>query len=451
MTTITQQTLSGWGRYPVARSGVLAPRTSAELDLPAEGSLICRGRGRSYGDAAISSHGLVLQTHGMRRMVSFDGEAGVLCAESGVTIEDILRAFVPHGWFPAVTPGTRYVSLGGAVAADVHGKNHHRDGSFGNHVLDLEVLLADGSRQRCSPTTNADLFWATVGGMGLTGVITRVSLQLVPIESSLMMAEHFQARDLETTMRWLDDPAHDDRYTIAWIDSLSRGRHLGRGIVMRGHHAATEELPPRRRGLRAPRRRYQPRVPFDFPGFVLNPRSVAAFNAGYYALQGRKKGTFLTDYEPFFYPLDGIRDWNRIYGRRGFLQYQIMIPASQSEAGIAFVLERLARSGRPSFLTTLKRFGPGNAAPLSFPGPGHTLAMDLPMTGADVLAELDKLDQAVVRFGGRVYLAKDARLGADTVRAMYPRLDEWLRVKRRVDPEGRFASDQSRRLRLDAC
>ena len=449
MTTATRQLISGWGRYPVANAVVVRPHCMSEVVLPAAGTLICRGQGRSYGDAAISNHGVVLLTEALNQVHRFDVDTGLLEAEAGMTIGDILNEFVPRGWFPPVTPGTRHVSLGGAVAADVHGKNHHRDGTFGQHVSKLELILADGSRVRCGPAENPDLFWATVGGLGLTGIITQVALKLIPIETPYMMAEHFRAPDLEAAFRWLEDRGHDDHYTVAWIDCLSRGRHFGRSIVMRGHHARRDDLPAGRTIPGSHRRRYPLALPFDFPSFFLNPLTIGVFNHVYYALQARKRQPFLTSHDAFFYPLDAIGNWNRMYGKRGFLQYQFVIPERAAAAGVRAILERLVQSRRASFLAILKRFGPANAGPLSFPAAGHTLSLDLPMTGGDVLGLLDELDEIVLRFGGRVYLAKDARLAPERLRAMYPRLPEWLRIKDAVDPLGRFSSSLSGRLGLE--
>lgn len=443
----TERVISGWGRYPVAKAVVFRPESLNDIAFPHDGTWICRGEGRSYGDAAISSHGLVLVTSGLRKLCNFDPTTGLLVAEAGMTISDILRTFMPQGWFPPVTPGTKFVSLGGAVAADVHGKNHHRDGSIGNYIRELELILADGSRLHCGPANHADLFWATVGGMGLTGMIAKVTLQLVPVATSSILAQHFKAADLESAFRWLEDSEHDDQYTIAWIDCLSQGRSLGRSIVTRGHHAGLDEVQTRQNAL-CVKTRAPFDVPFDFPSFVLNPLSVTVFNRLYYVLQGRKRKPFLVDYDRFFYPLDIAGNWNRLYGKRGFLQYQFMIPEIDAEQGMRRILERLARSRRASFLAVLKRFGSGNPGPLSFPDKGYTLALDLPMTGRDVLDLLDKLDDIVIECGGRVYLAKDARLAAERLRAMYPRLNDWLRVKRAVDPDGRFSSDLSRRLGL---
>lgn len=449
--TCARQILSGWGRYPVVNAVVSRPERLDDVAFPGEGTLICRGEGRSYGDAAISSQGLVLVTSRLKQLCDFDGTTGLLVAEAGVTIGDILKAFVPLGWFPAVTPGTKHVSLGGAVAADVHGKNHHRDGSIGTHLDGLELMLADGSRRRCTPGENAELFWATVGGMGLTGMITKVATRLIRIETSYVSAQHFKAPDLDTAFRWLTDREHDDQYTVAWIDCLSRGRSLGRSIVMRGHHARRDETGARGGAALSVKTRAPYRVFMDMPAFVVNPLSVGLFNQLYYLLQGRKTRPFLVGHDEFFYPLDAVDDWNRLYGKRGFLQYQFMVPERDGEEGVGRVLERLVESRRASFLAVLKRFGPGNPGPMSFPERGYTLALDLPMTGHDVLEFLDQMDDIVLKFGGRVYLAKDARMAPERLRPMYPRLDQWLRVKQAVDPGGRFSSDLSRRLGLEAA
>ena len=454
MTATTRQFISGWGRYPVAPALLCRPQSVEEIALPAQGALICRGQGRSYGDAAMSTDGLVLVTDALRRVHHFDAATGVLTADSGLTIGDILREFVPRGWFPPVTPGTKHVSLGGAVAADVHGKNHHRDGTFGSHVSELELILADGSRQRCGPDHQPDLFWATVGGFGLTGIITRVTLRLIPIETQYIVVRHVKAPDLDTALRALEGGRDDDHYSVAWIDCLTRGRSLGRSVIMLGHHAQRAELPAGAGASSGPPGyigRERMNIAFDFPTCVLNPVTIAAFNQVYYTLQGRKRRPFTVEADRFFYPLDALGNWNRMYGKRGFLQYQVMIPEQQSAQGIRTILERLVQTRRASFLAVLKRFGNGNAGPLSFPGAGHTLSLDLPMTGKDLLGLLDELDELVLRYGGRVYLAKDARLARERMRSMYPRLDEWLRVKRAVDPRGRFSSDLSGRLGLGSA
>lgn len=448
MTASLSKVISGWGRYPTAESVLVRPEQIKQACPPEEGSLICRGQGRSYGDAAISSEGQVMLTERLNRFLAFDSATGVLTAEAGTTLAEVLETFVPRGWFLPVTPGTQQVSLGGAVAADVHGKNHHHEGSFGAHVTELELVLADGRRQRCSPDQETALFWATIGGMGLTGIITEVSFRLIPIETAAIVARHYQAPDLETTYEWLADAAHDDQYTVAWIDCASRGPQLGRGVVMGGHHARRDELSGEWEEPLRPRPQRQRDIPFDLPSLALNRFTVAAFNERYYRRQGSRQGPFITDYSTFFYPLDALTHWNRLYGRRGFLQYQVALPEPHALKGLRRLLEHLTESRQIAFLAVLKRLGPGNLGPLSFPLAGYTLALDLPMRGQKVLDLLQQLDEITIDSGGRVYLAKDACLSPESLRAMYPRLKEWQQVKQAVDPQGRFQSNLSRRLQL---
>lgn len=447
MKTLSKE-IAGWGRYPVQGCELVRPERHGELAAGGVPS-IARGQGRSYGDAALNEGGRVVLTERLNRFIAFDTTHGTVSAEAGTTLAELLAVSVPQGWFPLVTPGTQYVSLGGCIAADVHGKNHHHDGAFSSSVRELELVLADGRRLRCSPQENEEAFWATVGSMGLTGLIGDVELQLQPIESAYISARHSAARDLEQAFRYLQDAEHDARYTVAWIDLTSQGPALGRSVVMAGDHAAVDALPAR---LRAEPLRLKPRgmrnVPFDMPGWLLNPLTIRAFNALYYRVEGRKRRPFTTGYQKFFYPLDALGNWNRLYGRRGFLQYQCVVPAATALDALRQVLERLAASGHPAFLGVLKRLGEENLGYLSFPMAGYTLAMDLPMTGPALLRLLEELDAVVLRHGGRVYLAKDARLSAASFRAMYPRLEAWWPLKQSLDPDGVFSSSLSRRLAI---
>jgi len=404
-------------------------------------TLIARGAGRSYGDACLNEDGDTVMTERLNRMLAFDPEAGTVRCEAGVLIADLLEVFVPRGWFPPVTPGTKFVTLGGAVAADVHGKNHHRDGSFGRFVRELTLLLPSGEVVTCSATSHPDLFGATVGGMGLTGIILEVELALQPVETPHIAYRGFKARDLAEAFELFDEhePAH--RYSVAWLDCLARGRHLGRSVLMFGNHATREEA-GERRGRRTGR---AVRVPVDVPAGLLNPLSMRAFNAAYYALKPARARS-LVHYDPFFYPLDSVLDWNRVYGRRGLVQYQCVLPPDTSRDGLTRLLELCSSRGRGSFLVVLKRFGAQDGW-LSFPRPGYTLALDMPVTPG-VLEFLDELDTVVLRHGGRVYLAKDARLAPATFRAMYPDWPRWAEVRARVDPHGVLASAMSRRLEL---
>lgn len=435
--------LSGWGRYPIQTCTLERPERYADLRCDAS-SLIARGQGRSYGDAALNQDGRVLLTERVNRMLALDEKNGILRAEAGVTLAEILDVIVPKGWFLPVTPGTKFVSLGGAVAADVHGKNHHHDGSFGDHVLGIELILADGHRVQCSPGQRAELFWATVGGMGLTGIIGEVTFKLIPISSAYMKVQHHAAANLQQLFQILQDTATDDRYSVAWIDCLAQGKQLGRGVAMFGHHADAAELPAGDAPVCKPARSRA--IPFDLPSWVLNPFSIGAFNALYYRREGKKHQPFLTDYDRYFYPLDGICQWNRLYGKRGFVQYQCVIPELSAYRGVLALLQTLSASRRASFLAVLKRFGAQGGGLLSFPMAGYTLALDLPVRDEGLFALLNGLDEIVLRHGGRVYLAKDARLSAGSFRAMYPRHAEWLKVKNAVDPEHRFSSSLARRL-----
>lgn len=441
--SILNQSLSGWGRYPVATCATKRPERYQDLRATAPVQ-IARGQGRSYGDAALGE--MVILTERVNRMLAFDSVAGTLRAEAGVTLAEILDVIVPQGWFLPVTPGTRFVSLGGCVAADVHGKNHHHDGAFSQHVIAIELILADNSRVTCSATEHTDLFWATVGGMGLTGIIGEVSLRLIPITSPYVQVRHHAAANLAETFALFENAALDDAYSVAWIDCLATGKSLGRSVLMTGHHASATDLPNTLQ--QAVKVKPAKSMPFDLPAAVLNPLTVKLFNQLYYTREGRKTALFFAHYTDYFYPLDGISHWNRLYGKRGFVQYQCVIPIAGAFAAVTALLQTLAASRRPSFLAVLKKLGAQNLGLLSFPLAGYTLALDIPMRDAGVLALTRELDAIVLAHGGRVYLAKDAVLTPQVFRVMYPRHAEWLRVKAQVDAQGRFASSLSRRLDL---
>ncbi|MBS1713439.1 MAG: FAD-binding oxidoreductase [Armatimonadetes bacterium] len=436
--------LGGWGRFPVTDVEAVRPEKARDLS-PVGGQCIPRGLGRAYGDAAVLTGGTVVMTERLNRFLEFDPQTGVLRAEAGVSLRDVLRYLVPQGWFLPVTPGTKNCTLGGCFAADVHGKNHHRDGTFSRHVYGIELVLANGERVRCGPDDRPDLFWATAGGMGLTGIVSELTLQLTPVESAYMMVRHTRSPDLDRTFELLTDPKYDARYTVAWIDCLAKGPRLGRGVFMAGEHAKKSEVSLRNDPLVLPEKRVKP-FPFDLPGWALNPLTVKTFNRVYDAFQGRK-GEFVCDYDKYFYPLDGIEGWNRMYGKRGFVQYQYVLPTAGAFEGTRTILEELSAAGRASFLAVLKRFGPQGPGMLSFPTEGLTLALDIPM--ADGLMNfLERMDQTVSKHGGRLYLAKDSRMKPDVFRAGYPRIDEFCAVRSAVDPGGRFDSDLARRIGL---
>jgi FAD/FMN-containing dehydrogenase len=440
--------LSGWGRYPVAESELRTPssREGAIALMCDAGAVVARGNGRSYGDAAIGVQ-TTLSMLGLDRMLRFDSETAILRIEAGVLLSDVLSTLLPHGFFPFVVPGTRHVTIGGAIASDVHGKNHHKEGGFGDHVLQL--VLATGNREIVSASReqNPELFWGTVGGMGLTGIILEATLRLRRIETGWIRQTTLVANDLAAALATLE-AASDATYCVAWIDCLAKGPRLGRSLVFLGEHATREELEPDEARELFPLPR-EPRIslPFDLPGFSLNPMSVATFNELYFRAGARKAGApRLVAAGSFFFPLDGIADWNRIYGRRGFVQHQCVLPQATAAGAIAEMLDRITRRGGASFLAVLKRLGRSSGT-LSFPMEGYTLALDLPLA-PDLLAFLDDLDRLVVGAGGRLYLAKDARQSRATFEAGYPNADRFRKFRRLVDGCGKVRSRLSDRLGL---
>ncbi len=449
MTAIARKKLSGWGRYRhldcrVARPGSLS---SAKALCESGAAVTPRGLGRSYGDSAIDPEAIVLEQGLLDRFLSFDRESGLIRCESGVSLREIIECSLPAGWFLPTTPGTKFVTIGGAIAADVHGKNHHVHGTFGKWIREMVLLLPDGSFKTCSPESNHELFWSTVGGMGLTGFIVEAVLQLRRCASSWYKVDFRRCPDLDAALSGLAESDHSHDYSVAWIDCLRKGRGLGRSVLMLGNDAALSDLPEKRRDspFEIPRKR-QKTVPFDFPGFTLNSWTVSAFNQIYYTTHPDR--TRLLDYESFFYPLDSVGDWNRVYGRRGFIQYQALLPPETAAKGLRKLLERISTEGSASFLAVLKKCGSQNRAPLSFLHEGYTLALDLANTGASMSRLVTGLDKILLDLGGRLYLAKDSLMSPETFRAMYPRLSEFMEIKNQVDPDRRFVSAQARRLEI---
>ena len=446
------ETLQGWGRFRASRSLVHRPTAVDYIQRLVQGAesggLITRGLGRSYGDAAQASDAAVLDL-GAFNAIQLDPQAGTVTAGGGASLEEILRMIVPAGFFLPVTPGTRNVTVGGAIATDVHGKNHHVDGSFGNHVRQLRLIDGQGALLTLSPEhpdpSDREAFWTTVGGMGLTGVIVEATFALIPISSSLISVDTDRYRDLDGLMAAMVAADARYRYSVAWVDSLDP---RGRGVLSCGDHAPAEQLA----GVqRQDPLAYDPRAlagaPAFLPGGLLNTWTVRAFNETWYRKAPQHRKDELQAIAPYFHPLDGVKDWNRIYGPTGFLQYQFAVPDQASHL-VAHTLETLRKVGAPSFLTVLKRFGPSNPAPLSFPSAGWTLAADVPAAIDGLLSSLDELDQEVAAAGGRLYLAKDSRQSAAMFQRTYPRLEEWRASRRRLDPRGVFASDLSRRLAI---
>ncbi len=441
--------VTGWGRTAPSVADVRAiasvEQIGREIVNPGGRSVLARGLGRSYGDAAQSGGGTLLDLSALSG-IQLDTAAGTVTTGAGVSLDTLLRVIVPAGFFVPVTPGTRLVSVGGAIAADVHGKNHHVDGTFGAHVQSLDVVDGSGALRTLRPDDQtAEEFWATVGGMGLTGVITEATFDLIRVETSLISVDTVRLPDLDSVMAYLVAHDGDYRYSVAWIDSVAPS---GRGVITSGDHAARADLDEAR--ARRPLA-YDPRplatVPGFVPGFVLNRHTVRLFNEAWFRRAPAARDGELQSIPEFFHPLDGVQQWNRMYGQGGFLQYQFVVP----DSGVHLVertLRRLRDVGAASFLTVLKRFGSANPAPLSFPQPGWTLTADVPATVPGLGDVLDELDAAVLAEGGRLYLAKDSRMSPEMMAASYPRLAEWRRVRDRMDPQGVFASDLSRRLGL---
>ena len=430
----TRSRYQSWGRYPPATHQVRFLRWRHEpLSHFGSSSVLPFGNGRSYGDSCLNDGGLLLDMRGLDRMISFDTQRGVLCCEAGVLLSEILELAVPAGWFLPVSPGTKFVTVGGAIANDVHGKNHHRAGSFGCHVRQFELLRSDGSRRICSRSENPEWFGATIGGLGLTGVILWAEIQLHRVTAATMDIETIRFADLGGFFRLTEESDATFDYTVAWVDCASRGNSLGRGIFTRGNHARHDPAP-----ARSPRSALG--VPVELPRALVTDTAVRVFNAWYYRrpLQRIRR----VPYDSFLYPLDRIRNWNRIYGRRGFFQYQCVVGPSDGRDAVAELLSRIAAAGGGSFLAVLKVFGsiPSQGV-LSFPRPGITLALDFPNRGSETMRLLDRLDETVRSSGGAVYPAKDARMSADSFRHYFPR---WRSFCEYLDPA--FSSSFWRRV-----
>lgn len=438
--------ISDWGNYPVVEAEVSGFDTAEQLreKLEHPGEVIAFGNGRSYGDASLQEK--ILLTRRFNKFLSFDETTGELCCQAGVLLSEILEVFVPRGWFLPVTPGTKLITVGGAIAADVHGKNHHVDGSFGQHIRAMDVMRNDGSVVSCSPTDNADFFKITVGGMGLTGIILHATFRLRRIESAYIREETIRASNLDEIMDCFE-ASNDWTYSVAWIDCLAKGDALGRSIMMRGEHMKSAELvdSTHKTAPLASKRGLKLDVPVMFPNFALNPLSMKAFNFAYY--NKCRPGTHkrIVDYNSFFYPLDAIGNWNRIYGKRGFTQYQFVIPKEAGREGMRKILARITESGLGSFLAVLKLFGE-QASFMSFPMAGYTLALDFPISlkAMDLFKELDAM---VADYGGRLYLAKDSRMDAAMFEKTYPNANAFRQAIALLNEgDTRFASLQSKRI-----
>lgn len=445
----TEQLLTGWGRTVPTRASVLRLKDMDDLvaAMSSERPVIARGLGRAYGDAAQNAGGLVLDTRDLRRVTAFDREQGILTAQAGLDLGSLTGLVLPEGWAPPVLPGTRHVTLGGAVGCDIHGKNHHVDGSFARWVESLELVTPTGEVTELTRANGGDLWAATLGGLGLTGIVTKVRLRLARVPSPYLRVTTSRAVDLAGLLATMRERDSEARYSVAWVDCLKQGRGMGRGVLMHADHARPDEIPRERR--KAPIRRdgaARVEVPDVFPSSALNAMTARAFNAVWYRKAPAEEQTSFVGFSEFFHPLDAVASWNRLYGRPGLIQYQAVVPL-EAEDVLGEMLGRLSGEGIASFLGVLKRFGPGEPL-LSFPIEGWTLALDLPAGARNLPRALDALDGLVTGCGGRVYLAKDSRLDPNRLEAMYPELPRWQAVQRQVDPYGRMRSDLSRRLGL---
>ena len=450
---MTRQRISGWGRTAWTTADVVTAENATELARLVSAShrrgAIARGLGRAYGAAAQNAGGTVITCahDDGSTQIQLDVATGVVTAPAGISLDTLLRVCVPKGWFVPVTPGTRFITLGGAVASDVHGKNHHVDGSFGQHVVSIKVLLSSGQEVILSPTENASWFWATVGGMGLTGIVTEVTFRMLQVESSQVMVETRRLAHLDDVIGAMSDSSDDDfRYSVAWVDTMATKGSLGRSVLSTGDHATREDVKVKGDPLG-----YEPSQRLTAPGFVpsgvLNKWSVRAFNEAWFRKAPRKAKRGTESITHFFPPLDGVAEWNRIYGRNGFIQYQVVVPDAHAST-VPWMIETFASRQVPVFLAVLKRLGAENGGMLSFPSAGWTLAVDIPAGVEGVAGILDEMDERVVDEGGRIYLAKDSRMNPRHLASMYPRLNEFRSVRDEVDPSRRFVSNLSQRLGL---
>ncbi len=431
--------LTGWGRFPTAKGPAFRPERVSEAAacLKTEGSLLARGAGRSYGDQAINSAGSVVLTGRLDRMLTLTtGDTPLLEAEAGVSLGTIQQTLIPRGFMLPVTPGTGFATVGGAIANDVHGKNHDADGSFGQHVAWIDLLGADGQVQRLTPDATPHAFWATVGGLGLTGIILAAGLKLLPVPGNAMFLKEERMPDLAAFLNGLRASRNSARFSVGWIDALAGGDRIGRGILETAD-LSLESLP-----IRAGKKKS---IPLNLPTFCLSRPAVSLFNWGYYHRIPRRGRSGLKPITDFLYPLDAIRDWNRLYGKPGFSQFQAVIPDDAAESGVRALLSAVNKGAATSFLAVLKTLGAEGQGLLSFPQPGFTLALDLPRR-AETAALLARLEAITLDHGGRIYLAKDSALSAEGFARMYPRLNDFRAAIAEMDPEGRFSSDQARRL-----
>jgi decaprenylphospho-beta-D-ribofuranose 2-oxidase len=447
MVSKNKMALAGWGNYPIVESEVVKPKSEEELrKLIIQSQLIPRGLGRSYGDQAVSENGIVAICTKLDHFISFDDREGILECEAGVSLAAIISVFAPRGWLPMICPGTKYVTIGGAIANDIHGKAHHIDGSFVNCLISFSVMLADGSIKIACRSENSDLFWGSVGGLGLLGVILTAKIKLRRITSTYFQQKSMVVKNLDEMLDALDRNDKEYNYSVAWVDSLAKGKRIGSGVLTLGNAAAIADLPDELK-LEPLKVSGDPKlsVPVFFPDFALNQFTVHLLNKVIGFVQNSPKA--LVHYEKFFFPLDAIHNWNRGYGKRGFIQYQFVIPEEKGKENLLKILTKITQSGCSPFLNVLKKMGKGQGI-LSFPFEGYTLAIDFPVT-KKLIPFTRELDQLVLEARGRIYLGKDALLTKEMFQKMYPQYKDWLLIKKKYDPDNVFTSNISRRLGLE--
>lgn len=436
----------GWGLYPKARGYEKTISSTQELSGLLAQQVCIRGNGRSYGDSAIDT--LCIKPRGFSKITSFDDTKGVISCGSGTLLSEILEFIVPKGYFLPVTPGTKFVSLGGALAADVHGKNHHVDGNISSYVESFELITEDGVTHKCSASENDELFWASMGGMGLTGLITSIQLKCIPIESAYISLKSIKTKSLDDTIDEIIKNKNA-KYSVAWIDCVTKGTKMGRSLLTIGDHAPISSLSEKQKKnalLVHPNK--QKNVPFYFPSFLMNRFTVKLFNTLRYHRQSKRELEKISHYNPFFYPLDALANWNRVYGKKGFIQYQFVLPTDKSKEGMHIILKRIADSGMASALAVLKMFGPErNNNYIAFPKEGLNLALDIKLTNK-TLKLLDELDELVLNYGGRTYLAKDSRQNLKMMVDAYPEFDKFKTLIKKYNPNMRFSSHQAKRLKI---
>jgi len=440
--------MKGWGNYPIidARVDTLTDIRKLEKVLKETEGIIPYGNGRSYGDQALGKQ--VINTKKYNYITGFDEKKGIITCQCGVTLEEILDVSVPKGWFLFVTPGTKYITVGGAIASDVHGKNHHKEGTFCDHVLSFELMLPDGKIVSCSKKINKELFHATCGGNGLTGIILNATFRLKQIETAYIKQRTIKAANIDELIKLLEEN-ESYTYSVAWIDCVAKGKKLGRGILLLGEHASVSDLKNKNQIIKPLILKKKPmlNVPFFFPNFVLNKMSINIFNFLYYNKAVKGVTDSIIDYNTFFYPLDAVDNWNRIYGKRGFTQYQFAVPKSTGTKGVREIVQKISDNGMGSFLAVLKTFGPANENYVSFPMEGYTLALDFPIK-KKLFPFFDELDKLVEGSGGRLYTTKDVRMNGAFFKKGYPFLSKFNSIRKKFKADKTFKSLQSERLEV---